>query len=128
MDIQSLIRERNRLFKLYCNKNYPALKVTEQMKKRSKLSYIQNKQYERITHVTREIKSKKNNINFFFQKKTWEATKSIVTLKSNTAPNLIISNGKAVTNKFSVAEIWNIFFNKVGLNLASKILKAKEAF
>lgn len=68
MDIQSLMREHNRLFKLYCNKNYPALKVTEQMKKRSKLSYIQNKQYERITHVTREIKSKKN-YQFFFSKK-----------------------------------------------------------
>ena len=60
-------------------------------------------------------------------KKTWDVTKSIVTLKA-AAKTLLSSLILSIVNKKSIAEGFHNFFVNTGCNLASKIPKAKQPF
>ena len=106
--IQLLMKERDKLFKFYCQETSPTVKLTK------------HNDYKRIRNiVVSKIKeSKKQYYQNYFQrnsknlKKTWDGIKSVVTLKSKakTSPNSLLVNRNIITNKTSMAETFNNFF------------------
>ena len=88
--IQPLMRERNRLFKFYCQEANPTVfKIKE-----SKKQYYQN--FQRTWQ----------NL-----KKTWYGIKLVVTLKSKakTSPNFFFVKRNIIANKTFITETFNIF-------------------
>ena len=118
------MRERNRLFKRYCNESNPTLKVAKHNKYKNAQSSV----------IFKAKKSEKKEYQNYFQKhsknvkKNWDSIKSTVTLKSKnkTTPNSLIVNGNVITYKKCITEIFNDFFVNVGSNLASNVPKEKD--
>ena len=125
-NIQSLMGERARLFKRYCNENDPTLMIAKHKKYQNARDLV----------IFKIKKSKKEYYQNYFQKhsknvkKTWDSIKSIVMLKyiDKTTPNSFNVNGNGITNKICIAEIFSDFFVNTGSNLASKIRKGKRTF
>ena len=94
---ESLMRERDKLFKSYCQVTNPTIKLTKR------------NDYKRIRNiVVSKIKeSKKQYYQNYFQrnsknlKKSWGGMKSVVTLKSKakTSPNFLFIDSNIIANK-----------------------------
>lgn len=84
--IQPLMRERNRLFKFYCQEANPTVFKIKESKK----------------HFQRTWQN---------LKKTWYGIKLVVTLKSKakTSPNFFFVKIDIITNKTFITETFNIF-------------------
>ena len=108
--IQSLMRERHKLFKSYCQETNPTVKLSK------------HNNYKRIRNiiVSKLKQSKKQYFQNYFQrnwknlKKAWNGIKSVVTLKSKlkTSPNFLFVDRNIIANKTSIAETFNNFFCK----------------
>ena len=99
------MRERDRLFKRYCNKNDPTLKVA----KHKKYKNARNAVIFKVKRILPDLFSK--------------AFK-----KPGMATNSLMVNGNVTTNKNFIAEIVNDFFVDVGSILASRIPQGKRPF
>ena len=121
------MRERDRLFKSYCQETHPTVKLTK---------HNDNKRIRKNKKNSKIKESKKQYYQNYFQrnsknlKRTWDGIKSVATLKSKTktSPNSLFVHRNIIVNKTSIAETFNNFFVNVGSNFASKIPKAKNPF
>ena len=101
------MRERERLFKSYCQETNPTVKLTK------------HNDYKRIRNivVSRIKQSKKKYYQNYFPrnlknlKKALDDTKSVVTLKSKakTSPDSLLVDRNITANKTSIAQTFNFF-------------------
>ena len=101
------MRERERLFKSYCQETNPTVKLTK------------HNDYKRIRNivVSRIKQSKKKYYQNYFPrnsknlKKALDGIKSVVTLKSKakTSPNSLFVDRNIIANKTSIAQTFNFF-------------------
>ena len=109
MQIQLLMKKRDKLFKLYCNESDPILKRANH----------NNFKIARNSVISKTKKSEKQYHQYYFQKfctnikKTWEGIKSVVILKAEakTVSNSLTLNEVTITNKKSIVETFNIFLS-----------------
>ena len=120
------MRERDKLFKRYCNEINSTLKAA----KHNKYKNARNVAIFKVKQSKNEYYENYFQKHFKNVKKTWGGIKSVVTLKSKdkATSNLLMVNGNVITNKSCIAEIFDDFFVNVGSSLASRIPKGKRPF